>query len=306
MKKIIIVILLIITSKATFAQNTSAGKIYKSTNKDNIGKSFTLGSDNAVKVVMESLKAYNSLNLNKFLSYGSTELYDKKGIATQKAWFDSLSKVEENPMIIFPIRVAGSNEDLVYMIAEENREYKNGSKEKLYVLEINKVNEDGKLTSFNQFKSIPKTNEFGKTTGGRVYGANGDTSTLSFTNRGEVELVEKLKAAFNNMDGKACVEFFTDSVTLSGEDGQTYRVSNNFWLKYFDNIKSINWEIGDICPTKITDTDPVSGITIRSNTKTVLKDGTVKSNSEIVIFQFELSGKIGSISIWSKPNIKRK
>jgi hypothetical protein len=305
MKKLITIILIIAASNITFAQNNSAGKIYTSKNKSDIGKAYTLGSDKSLDAVLEGLKAYNALDLNKYLSYGAKGFYSEQDVAFQKKWFDSLSKVEEKPMLAFPLRIKGSNEDIVFMIAEENREFKNGSKQKLYVFEINKLDQNGKITSFNQFQAIPKTNEFGKTTGGRYYDINGDTSTLTFTNRGEVELVEKFKSAYNKMDGKSCSEFFTDSVTIYNENGETNRVSNNFWLHYFDNIKSIDWRIGQIIPTKITDTDPISGITIRSRTKAVLKDGTTKTTSEIVILQYGLNGKIGSVSIWSKPILKK-
>jgi hypothetical protein len=305
MKKTMLLALVLLTSAANFAQTNKAGKIFISDKKTDIGKAYTLGSDNAVKSVLDGIKAYNALDLNKYITFGTKEFYNAKSIAFQKKWFDSLSKVEEKPMLVFPLRIEGSNEDIVFMIAEENREFKNGSKEKLFVVEVNKLNQDGKLTGFYQFQSIPKTNEFGKTTGGRVYDSNGDTSTLSFTNRGEIELVEKFKAAYNKKDGKACIEFFADSVTIWGDKGGVNRVSKNFWLNYFDDIESTDWKIGSILPTKITDTDPVSGITIRSRSKTVLKDGSVKETSDIIIFQYDLNGKIGSASFWSKPILKK-
>ena len=55
----------------------------------------------------------------------------------------------------------------------------------------------------------------------------------------------------------------------------------------------------------MTDTDPASGITVRSRTKAVLKDGTVKETSEVVQFSYSLEGKINGISIWSKPILKK-
>ena len=305
MKKKIIIVLVLLSSVVTFAQKNSAGKIFFSDIKSDIGKAYTLGTDKSLNIVLDGLKAYNSLNLKSYLSYGSKEFYNEKGIAFQKNWFDSLSKVEEKPMLAFPLRIEGSKEDLVFMIAEENREFKNGSKQKLYVFEINKLNQEGKITDFKQFQYIPESNEFGKTTGGRVYVANGDTTTFTFTNRGEVELVEKFKAAYNKMDGKACTEFFADSINISNEKGESMRVSKNTWLNYFDNIQSINWKVGSILPFKMTDTDPASGITVRSRTKAVLKDGTVKETSEVVQFSYSLEGKINGISIWSKPILKK-
>lgn len=305
MKKTLLFAFLVLSSASIFAQKSTAGKIFVSSNKSDIGKSYTLGSDKALNLVLEGLKAYNALDLEKYLSFSSKEFNTEKNVAFQKKWFESLNKVEEKPWFVFPLKVEGSNQDLVFMFAEENREYKNGSKEKLYVAEINTLNKDGKVVGFNQFQVIPKTNEFGRTTGGKVYTAEGDTTTFTFTNRGEVELIEKFKAAYNKMDGKACTEFFTDSLSVSNEKGEVMRISKNGWLKYFDNIQSIDWKIGSILPTKISDTDPISGITVRSRTKVVLKDGTVKETNDMVYFSYSLEGKIAGISIWNKPVFKK-
>ena len=305
MKKTLLFALLLITSGSLFAQNNKFGKIFISGDKNDIGKSYTIGTDKSLNLVLDGLKAYNALDLEKYLTYSSKEYNTDKSVAFQKKWFGSLKKVEEKPWFAFPLRVEGSNQDLVFVFAEENREFKNGSKEKLYVAEINTLNADGKVVGFNQFQFIPKTNEFGRTTGGKVYTAEGDTTTFTFTNRGEVELIEKFKAAYNKMDGKACTEFFTDSLSVSNEKGEVMRISKNGWLKYFDNIQSIDWKIGSILPTKISDTDPISGITVRSRTKVVLKDGTVKETNDMVYFSYSLEGKIAGISIWNKPVFKK-
>ena len=123
-----LIALVLLTSAATFAQTNKAGKIFISDKKTDIGKAYTLGSDNALKKVLDGIKAYNALDLNKYISFGAKEFYNAKSIAFQKKWFDSLSKVEEKPMLAFPLRIEGSKEDIVFMIAEENREFKNGSK----------------------------------------------------------------------------------------------------------------------------------------------------------------------------------
>ncbi|MDA0987512.1 MAG: hypothetical protein O3A55_07950 [Bacteroidetes bacterium] len=302
MKNLILLLVFLIFSISAFSQNKSAGNVFKSTKMfTKEGKAFTLGSNKSMNVILESFKAYNALDLEKYLSF-YVMTNDQKEL--QKKWFNSLNKVEENPWIVLPLRLEGTKEEVVLVIAEEKRDYKNGSKEKLYVVELNKINEDGKLTEFSQFRSRPWTNEFGLPEGGRVYLSNGDTTTLTLTNRGEVELVEKFKAAVNKMDGKACMEFFADSVTIVGDNGKMSRLSKNFWLNYFDNIQSINWRVSSILPTKITDTDPESGINIRSRTKTVLKNGSIDETSEIIFLLYDLNGKIASINTWKRPILK--
>ena len=168
MKKIILSTGVMILSITCFAQNNSAGNVFiKSEMFPVTGKSFTIGSQKSVDKVLESFKAYNSKDFEKYISLSVLTDQEK---AFQKNWFNSITKVEEKPFFVFPLRLEGTKEEVVFTIAEEDREYKNGSKQKLFVVELNKVNEEGKLTDFWQFKSIPANSEFGKTSGGKFLG----------------------------------------------------------------------------------------------------------------------------------------
>ena len=193
MRTLVLFIVFAFLSISVFSQNTTAGKVFKSTEMfGNEGKSFTLGSNKSMDVILESFKAYNALDLEKYLSFGVLTNDAKE---FQKKWFNSLNKVEEKPYIILPLRLDGATEDVVLVIAEENRDYKNGSKEKVYVVELNKINEDGKVTEFNQFRNIPATNEFGKTYGGKFLGKTPNENTgkpFVFSNRGELAIIEKM------------------------------------------------------------------------------------------------------------------
>ena len=84
MKKTFLFALLILSSAALFAQNNTAGKIFVSGNKSEIGKAYTLGSDKSVSLILDGIKAYNALDLDKYLSFGTKEYYNEKNAAFKK------------------------------------------------------------------------------------------------------------------------------------------------------------------------------------------------------------------------------
>ena len=66
--------------------------------------------------------------------------------------------------------------------------------------------------------------------------------------------------------------------------------------KWFDESETIEWKPWSIYALKIKDTDPGSGITVRSTEKRVGKDGSVWEKRLVEWFYFDLDGKITSFS----------
>ena len=108
------------------------------------------------------------------------------------------------------------------------------------------------------------------------------TATFTFSNRGEVETLEKMAVAFNKMDGEAYSKFFADSLKYYHSNGKFEKISNKNWIKYFDNTKSVNLKINGILPFKISDTDPISGIMVSTTVKWEMKDGTMGNRDQFV------------------------
>ena len=300
MKNLVLSIVMSIVSISLFAQNKSAGKVFNSTKMfSEVGKPFTLGSDKSMDIVLESTKAYNALDLEKYLNFG---VYTNEQKEFQKNWFNSLTKVEEKPYLILPLRVEGAKDDVVMVIAEENREYKNGSKEKLYVVELNKINADGKLTEFNQFTSIPAANEFGKTYGGKYYGKKPGENTgksFEFSNRGEVAIIEKMAVDYNKLDIPAFLSAFTEKITLN-LDGKDLIVTKKELENMMAVYKALDWKLISILPIKIKDTDPASGVMVYSTEKRTHKDGKIEEFEFMETFYFDLNGKISYLNQFSK------
>jgi hypothetical protein len=188
-------------------------------------------------------------------------------------WHKSMKSLNQQPFAMVPLRIKGSNEDIVFSISQEEREWKNGSKQKLYLFEMYSINKAGKISDFKQFQNVPSTNEFGLAEGGKIY-LKDSTATFTFSNRGEVETIEKMADAFNKMDGVAYSKFFTDSLKYHHSNGKLEKMSNKKWETFFDDKRSVNWKVNGILPFKISDTDPVSGIIVSASVKWVMKDGT--------------------------------
>ena len=288
---------LIAFSTVAIGQNVaSAGKIFQE-GKDK-GKTYILGSDKAMNVVLESMKAYNSNDAKKDLSFYSDKMIKETGDFSNN-WHKSMKSLNQQPFAMFPLKIKGSNEDLVFSISQEDREWKNGSKQKLYLFEIFTINKAGKISDFLQFQNVPKTNEFGLSEGGKFF-MKDSTATFTFSNRGEVETIEKMAAAFNKMDGEAYSKFFADSLKYYHSNGKFEKISNKIWIKYFDNTKSVNLKINGILPFKISDTDPVSGIMVSANIKWEMKDGTIGNRDQSLQYSYNLDGKITSVNSFGK------
>jgi len=295
-KSISAIFLLAFSTIAIGQNSTSAGKVFQE-GKDK-GKTYVMGSDKAMNIVLESMKAYNSNDAKKDLSYYSEKMV-KESSAFSNNWHKSMKSLNQQPFAMIPLRIKGSNEDLVFSISQEERVWKNGSKQKLYLFELYTINKAGKISDFLQFQNVPKTNEFGLADGGKIY-LKDSTATFTFSNRGEVETIEKMAAAFNKMDGAAYSSFFAESVDYYHSNGKFEKVSNKKWETFFDDKKSVNWKVNGIIPFKISDTDPVSGIIVSATAKWVMKDGTVGERDQMLQYSYDLNGKITSVNSFGK------
>ena len=291
------VLLLLIFSTVAISQNVaSAGKIFQE-GKDK-GKTYILGSDKAMNVVLESMKAYNSNDAKKDLSFYSDKMIKETGDFSNN-WHKSMKSLNQQPFAMVPLRIKGSNEDVVFSISQEERVWKNGAKQKLYLFEMFTINKAGKISDFKQFQNLPSTNEFGLADGGKIY-LKDSTATFTFSNRGEVETIEKMAVAFNKLDGEAYSNFFTDSLKYYHSNGTVEKMSKKGWVGYLNKMKSANWKINGIIPFKISDTDPVSGIIVSASVKWVAKDGTSGERDQMLQYSYDLQGKIKSVNSFGK------
>jgi hypothetical protein len=301
MKKFVLVGAIVASVFSASAQQT-AGKIFSG--KD-AGKSFQLGSEKSSQVILDMVKAYNSNDSEKDLALYSPEMQKKTGEFNKK-WHAYSKKLNNVPYAILPIKVAGSTDEIVMLQSTEEREAIDGSKQKMNLFELFKVDKSGKISDFNQYSSIPKSNEFGQTEGGKYFTKNPKNEVngrpFQFSNRGEVEALEKFNKAYNSLDIPAQLEFFADKINITDFEGNKIVLEKKDIPALFANIKSLEWRISGILPFKIAYTDPVSGVLVTSTEKRIYKDGTVWEKSLVEFFQFDLNGKISGIDQYYRAN----
>jgi hypothetical protein len=296
MKKLVLVGALIASVFSVSAQQT-VGKIFSG---PDAGKGFQLGSEKSSQVILDATNAYNSNDSEKELSYYSEEMQKKTGDFNKK-WHAYAKKLNDVPLAILPIKVAGSTDEIVFMQSKEEREANDGSKQTMNLFEIFTVDKAGKIKNFNQYSSIPSSNEFGKTSGGKFY-SKGETNgrAFQFSNRGEVAVIENLNKAYNAMDLKTVASFFADKINITDFDGNKIVLENKDLHLLMDPYSSLDWKIWGILPFKIAETDPVSGIMVSATEKRVLKDGSVWNKSLVEFFTFDLNGKISVVNQFSQ------
>lgn len=299
MKKIILLGALVASVFSVSAQ-TTAGKMFSG---PDAGKAFQLGSEKSSQVVLDAVKAYNAKDAEKELTYYTPEM-QKDMIEFNKKWLNYIKSVNNTISAVLPIKVAGSTDEIVMLQSVETREAKDGSKQKLNLFELFKVDKSGKISDFNQYSSIPKSNEFGKTEGGKFITADPKNEVngraFQFSNRGEVEAMEKFNKAYNAMDVATVLTFFAEKVKITDFDGNKLELTKKDLSQMMDGYTSLDWKINGILPIKIAYTDPVSGVFVTSTEKRVSKDGSVWNRSLVEIFQFDLNGKISGIDQFSQ------
>ena len=299
MKKFVLVGAIVASVFSASAQQT-AGKIFSG--KDE-GKGFQLGSEKSSQVILDMVKAYNSNDSEKDLALYSPEMQKKTG-DFNKRWHAYSKKLNNVPYAILPIKVAGSTDEIVMLQSTEEREAIDGSKEKMNLFELFKVDKSGKISDFNQYSSIPKSNEFGQISGGKFITADPKNEVngraFQFSNRGEIEAMEKFNKAYNAMDIATVLTFFAEKVKITDFDGNKLELTKKDLSQMMDSYTSLDWKFTSIIPVKIAYTDPVSGVFVTSTEKRVSKDGSVWNKSLVEIFQFDLNGKISGIDQYSQ------
>ena len=86
--------------------------------------------------------------------------------------------------------------------SKEERDYKNGSYERLDLMEMFYLNKEGKVAGFKQWKAIDSVN-FGRSYGGKFFGKKPGEYTgrpFQFSNRNETEMLETMVGHYNKMD----------------------------------------------------------------------------------------------------------
>ena len=278
----------------------SAGKFMPFNGDENKanGAAFVLESDDYMDKALAIADAYTSLDEEKLLSL-MTE--DMKSFADN---MDDLETYSWRPWAMVPLRRVGDDGAFVVSWSYDTSEQKNGSKAATNYIDVLRFNDadNGKLSAISStLRKDVENSEYGLPEGGKIYTDNDyDGRPLVFSNRGEVEIMESVVEAYNNKDVEGFLEHFADEWQATDHEGNTEtRTKADAKIRmqqWFDNSETIEWKPWSIYALKIKDTDPGSGITVRSTEKRVGKDGSVWEKRLVEWFYFDPSGKITRFS----------
>jgi len=196
-------LLMIASAIILLASSASAQKLVKAGTLVEKNTPWYFANDNVSEIVLNAIKAYNNMDAKAYLSYFDDD-YVKANTDRVYKEFASFKAVNRKVNIVIPVRTDGwPNQTEVQIYCDLDREYKNGSKHKQQEHRVYIVSDSSKKIS-GVWGSIilDNKNEYGLPNGGKVYMKN-DTTTMTLTNRGEVETIESLVKDWNKMDGKA-------------------------------------------------------------------------------------------------------
>ena len=261
------------------------------------GSSYKFGNDGMSSNLISLAEAYSARDPEKLFTFYSDSFLTDKRKEWSKKYLSSLDSLSMVPYKVVPLISENGKHREVIAWSKEERIYKNGSYEKLDLMEVFGLDESGKVNSFKQWKAIDSVN-FGMPYGGKFIGVGDNENSgrpLVFSNRGEVEMIEGLAEAYNAMDVKSFTEYFAEEVEFKSYDGKTYNYKKSDLTQAFKPYKSIDWKLLSIVPLKISNTDAASGAMVLSTETRVFKNGKKWKKELMELIYFDLEGKISGM-----------
>jgi len=268
---------------------------------ENSGKSYTFGPEKDVEMLINLAKAYSNKNSQELFKYYSDDFFTEKQKQNYINWAESMETLSMAPYKIIPLQ---NGKDFRQVIAwsKEERINKNGSYEKLDLMESFVLDDKGKVKSFKQWKAIDSVN-FGMSYGGKFFGKEKNENTgrpFVFSNRNETQIIEAFVESYNNMDTEGMKEAVADEFILNDYRGKKTNYKKSDLDNFFKSLKSVNWKLNAIIPIKISNTDAASGVIVRGTESRVLKNGRKWNKDLMEIYYFNLEGKISSMEQFAK------
>ncbi len=292
--KYIIFLLLILPLIATSCQTTGGVWLKEGERK---GTAYKFGGQKMTDNILGLADAYSNRDTEKLFPYYSEEYMTEEMKGSYKKSLDTMKSVSMVPYKIIPLVGEDGKYNQVLAWSDEERVYKDGSYEKLNLMELFLLDNQGKVTDFKQWKAIDSVN-FGMPYGGKFFGREKNENSgrpFVFSNRGETSILEKLVEDYNKMNTEGFKSAFAEEFTLNTYDGKTLKLKKSDLGNLFKPYKSVDWSPIAMLPIKIRNTDAASGVIIYSSEKRVFKNGRKWKKDLMEIFYFDLEGKISSM-----------
>ena len=276
----------------------SAGKNMPFNGEENpdYGKAYVLESDDYVEKALALTDAYSNLDKETFTSLIHERMLP---FADQ---MDDQESYSWKPWAMVPLRRVDDDGAFVVSWSYDESVQDNGSKSATHYIDVLRFNDEdeGKLSGmWSTYRPDVENSEYGLPEGGKFIGLNPENEysgrAFVFSNRGEVETMEKFLELANNMDTEAAFELLTNPFQYNGSD-----ISHDDFREIMANRESQDWKPWAMIPIKIKDTDPESGLIVHSRAKIVNKDGTVYEFDAAETYFFNLEGKISGVNQFTR------
>tara|TARA_B100000902_G_scaffold258657_1_gene244875 strand:- start:2066 stop:3067 length:1002 start_codon:yes stop_codon:yes gene_type:complete len=284
----------------------SAGKFMPGEDNDLNGNAYVLADDKAMDTVQASTDAYNARDWDAMKALYRDEFVENSAEGMTDYFDNEVETLNMDIYAMLPVKIQGSDITRVLTWATEDRTFQNGSKERHELFEIYYIDEEGKLGGWNQWNQVnpdPELTTHGLSQGGKFIGRTENENSgkpFVFSNRSEVETLEKMFEAANNMDIDALKEFVAEEMRYEGSEGQDVIITHKDWEEMFSGRVSNEWKPWAMIPLKIADTDPTSGVIAFSNAKIEWKNGNSFEADLSELYFFDLDGKINGVQQYSK------
>lgn len=292
--------LLLAIGVTTSCQNSGGQWLADGENK---GQSYSFGSDADTQMLLDLAAAYSEKDTDKLLTMYADSFIGENGRERTDNWLQSMESITMTPYKVLPLSLQDGSYRHILAWSKEERVYKNGSYEKLDLMEQFRLDAEGKVSGFKQWMAIDSVN-FGRRYGGKFFGKQEGEyrgRPFMFSNRNETKAIEDLAAAYNRMDVEGMREIFGAEFTSNDYEGKKMTLKNEEMENFFAPFASVNWTLYSIVPIKIANTDAASGVIVYSHEKRTFKNGKTWEKDLMEIFYFDLEGKITSMEQFAKP-----
>lgn len=269
---------------------------------ENYGRSYVFGTATEIDNLKGIASAYSEQDTEKLITFYNQEFLGENGAETTDKWLQSMESISMKPYKIIPLHSKDGKFKQILAWSKEERVYKNGSYEKLDLMEQFRLDEDGKINGFRQWVAIDSVN-FGQRYGGKYLGRIDTPNTgrpFVFSNRNETAIIEKFIEDYNNMNLEGVQTAFADEFTITDYKGVKNTYKKNELNGFFSPYKALNWRAISIIPIKIRNTDASSGVIVHGTESRTYKNGRKWEKDLMEIYYFDLEGKITSMDQFAK------
>ena len=266
----------------------------------------SVAQDRYTEKIMTIIEAYNNKDAKLYAQFNSVDGRADVENDLKNQFENIIETALITPYRIEPTKVEGEDVTRVEVWSNKKISYYNGSKEDYWTVDIYIFNTEDLIDGYYSHTFRPGNNEYGLNYGGKFIseGNANNGRPFVFSNKGEVDFIERFAEAYNNMDADALSRLERVSeVDINTPDNQKLKLNFNdieFWKSFFKGKESIKWDIWAIIPVKIANTDPASGATVYSTHTTTLEDGQEIKEERVQLFFFDVDGNLVRVNGYNK------